>query len=262
MYCSKLITLLVLITTLSTAQAWTDEVPIAGNETMDINWNPYVDGSSADNPYKYSDDDITYASFTDSTFCSTHAGVLNYVYVVYKQIWDATGQVYVQTDCNISIETSVTLSYNHETNMYEIPANWDEQVSNGYLVKKYFQELINSDSQYCSEFNTTDDTDTPDVFYSAIDIDVGDGEEYQGEMYVSIDDRDAQELANEESPYGYAMTGRGSEGGAGSIYSDLNMYDEGDTGSAEMGSAFQTFFYCFLPFIFIIAVFKLMVKVQ
>lgn len=262
MYYSKLIVLIVLLTTLSTAQAWTDETPIAANETIDMNWNPSIDASTVDNPYKYSDTDITMDTLLDPTLISMHDGEINFVYTIYKQVWDATGGMYVQSDCNVTIETSVTLSYNSESGMYEMPSNWNTQISNGFMVKKYFQDLINSDSEYCTEFNTTDDSSTPDVFYTAIDVDVGDGEEYQGEMYVSIDDRDAQELANEESPYGYAMSGRGAEGGGGSIYGEIDMYDEGDTGSAEMGGAFKTFFYCFIPFIFILGVFKLMLRVQ
>ena len=192
-----------------------------------------MDGSSIERPHPYSDTmDFPLIS---PTFQSNDQIIINYVYTIYKQVWDSTGAQYVQTDCNITIETSVTLSWSTEQEQYVLPDNWATQTTNGFLVKKYFQELINSDSQYCSKFNTTDDSDKPDVFYTAIDVDAGDGNTYEGEMYVSLDDRDAEDLARDETAYGYALSGKGGDGASGSIYDGVDMYggtgDEGGFGN-------------------------------
>jgi hypothetical protein len=256
MYLNKVITIAILLMCCGTTHAWTDEVAIADNETMDINFNPAINGSSSDNPYHFSDSDIQDTPYSTGTYVSNDPVTMNFAYTIYKQVWDASGSVYVNTDCNVTIETSVTLSYNSVTGQYEKPANFAEITSNGYMVKKYFQDLINSDSQYCSEFNTTDDTSTPDVFYTAIDIDVGDGDEYHGEMYVTIDDQNKGELATDESPYGYAFGGRGSAGGSGAIYNDLNMYGETGGDESGMGDTFDMFFWLFIPIIFLLAVAK------
>jgi hypothetical protein len=109
----------------------------------------------------------------------------------------------------------VDLSWDSSINAYVLPPNFNEQMSNGFLVKRYFQELINSDSQYCNQYNNSDDVDKPDVFYSGVTVDAGDGTEQLSTMYVDLDAHDENVMRDEESGYGISLDGRGGEGGSG-----------------------------------------------
>lgn len=259
---NKVISLIIVLLCCGTSMAWTDEVPVATNETLHIDFNPAMNESAADNPYKFSDTDIMNTPFFMDQYYSNDQVTINYVYTIYKQIWDSDGSVYTQTDCNISVETSVTLSWDSEKEQYVLPESFSNQMTNGYMVKKYFQDLINSDSQYCSEWNTTDEVDTPDIFYTAVEIDGGDGNTHIGDMYASIDDRDAQDLARDETPYGYALSGRGSEGGGASIYEGLDMYGDGAGDESGLGSVFDTLFFLLIPIIFLLCVCKFVMKIM
>jgi len=258
---NKLIGLVVLLLCCGNTAAWTDEVGVASNETLHVDFNPAMNESSVDNPYQFSDSDIMMEPFFIDKYVSSHQITIAYVYTIYKQIWDDDGSMYTQTDCNITIETEVTLSWDSDIEQYVLPPNFNEQMTNGYMVKKYFQDLINSDSEYCSEWNTTDDTTTPDVFYTGIEIDVGDGTTSTAYMYTSIDDRDAQDLASDETPYGYAFAGRGSEGGSGSIYEGIDLYGDGAGDESGLGSAFNCLFFLLIPIIFLLAVVKFVMKI-
>jgi len=261
MLLNKLTGLIILLACCGTAASWTDETGIAGNETLHIDFNPAMNESSADNPYKFSDGDIMSDPFFKNTYISNHQTTINYVYTIYKQIWDSDGSVYTQTDCNITVETSVTLSWDSDIEQYVLPPNFNDQMTNGFMVKKYFQDLINSDSEYCSEWNTTDDTTTPDIFYTGVEIDAGDGNTSSAHMYTSIDDRDVQELATDETPYGYALSGRGSEGGSGNIYEGIDMYGDGAGDESGLGGAFNCLFFLLIPLIFLLCVAKFVSKI-
>ena len=121
----KLIVVGMLIMSIGSAMAWTDESAPVANETLNIGFNPILDGeSTANNPYPFGmypelmDESLLMSSYLSNdplTVCTT--------YTLYKQVWD--GSSYVQiTNCNISIDTCVNLSYNSVTDAYKLPSNW------------------------------------------------------------------------------------------------------------------------------------------
>jgi len=237
------------------AQAWSDEAAPLDNETLNIGFNHALNESSTDNPYPFGmypelmDETLLMSSYLSNdpiTVCTT--------YIIYKRVWD--GSSYQQiTSCNISIESCVDLVYNPVSDAYELPDNWNQVVSNGFLVKKYFQDLINSDSEYCSQWNSSDDTPFPDVMYTYIDVDVEDGNEHTGYMYTSLDDSDIESISNADTDYGLALTGRGAGGGSGSIYEGIDLYGGTDDESG-MGMGFGWVFFGLIPCIFMFAVLK------
>lgn len=237
------------------AQAWGEETAPIGNETLNIGFNPLLNESSANNPYPFGlyqdtmNDPLLMSSYLSNdplTVCTT--------YTVYKRVWDGSSYQQV-TNCNISIDTCVNLVYNPVSDAYELPDNWDQVISNGLLVKKYFQNLINSDSQYCSQWNSSDDTPFPDVMYTHIDVDVEDGEEHTAYMYTSLDDDDIESLSDDDPDYGFNLDGRGADGGSGSIYEGIDLY--GGTGDESgMNAGFGWIFFGLIPIIFLFAVFK------
>ena len=115
---NKLIRVVVLLLCCGIATAWTDETGVVANETLYIDFNPVMNESSADNPYKFSDGNIMSDPFFKNTYVSNHQITINYVYTIYKQIWDDDTSVYTQTDCNITVETSVTLSWDSDIEQY------------------------------------------------------------------------------------------------------------------------------------------------
>jgi hypothetical protein len=252
----------ILFMTIGITSAWTDETPPQNNETLNIGFNPILNETTVNNPYPYGmypelmDESLLMSSYISNDPITTCTS-----YIVYKQVWN--GSDYVQIDtCNITIDTCVNLVYDPVTDVYELPNNWDQVVSNGFLVKRYFQELINSDSEYCSTFNSSDDSEFPDVFYTIIDVDVEDGEEHIAYMYTSVDDEDIEILSSEDTDYGFALDGRGSGGGSGSIYEGINMYGSSGGDTTGMGASFKTIFWCIIPLIFILAVMKLSGRVM
>lgn len=244
-----------------TAQAWTYESAPLDNETLNIGFNPTLNESTANNPYPFGlYNEIMEDPLLMSSYLSNDPVTVCTSYIVYKQVWD--GSSYQQiTNCNITIDTCVDLVYNPISEAYELPDDWSQVVSNGFLVKKYFQDLINSDSEYCSQWNSSDDTPFPDVMYTYIDVDVDDGEEHTAYMYTSLDDGDIESLSDDDIDYGFALDGRGSDGGSGSIYEGIDLYGSGAGDESGMGAGFGWIFYGLIPIIFLFAVFKMCQRV-
>lgn len=258
----KIIVVGLLLMTVGNAYAWTDETPPIANETLNVGLSPYLNSSTTASPYLYGlDIDIMNNPLSVQSYLSNDAITVCTQYYIYKQVW--TGTSYTQIDnCNISMETCVDLVYNPQKEAYELPSNWAQTTSNGFLVKKYFQELINSDSEYCNQWNNTDESDHPDVFYTTVDIDVEDGNTYWGYAYVSIDNDDEETLKKGEIDYGFALDGRGSDGSSGSIYEGINMYGSSGEDASGMGSSFNVIFWVIIPLIFVLAAVKFMSRVM
>jgi hypothetical protein len=258
----KILIIGILLTTVGTSCAWTDETPPVANETLNVGLSPYLNSSTATSSYLYGlDSVIMNIPLCMQSYLSNDAITVCTQYYIYKQVW--TGTSYTQIDnCNISMETCVDLVYNPQADAYELPTNWAQTTSNGFLVKKYFQGLINSDSQYCSEWNNTDESDHPDVFYSTVDIDVEDGNNYWGYAYISIDNDDEETLKKGEIDYGFALDGRGSDGASGSIYEGVNMYGGTGGDASGMGASFNVIFWVIIPLIFVLAAVKFMSRVM
>lgn len=258
----KLIVIGLFIMSIGTAIAWTDEVAPVGNETLNLGFNPALNETTADIPYLYGMDiDVMNQPLLMSSYLSNDAVTVCTTYTLYKQIWNGTDYEQI-INCNISIDSCVDLIYNPSKDAYELPPNFQQVTTNGFLIKKYFQELINSDSEYCSQWNSTDDIDFPDVMYTTIEIDVNDGNTYEAYMYTALDGDDVETLQSGDIDYGFALDGRGSGGSSGSIYEGIDMYGSSDSDTSGMAAGFNTIFWCIIPLIFILAVMKLSSRVM
>ena len=107
----KLIVVGMLIMSIGTVMAWTDETAPLDNETLNIGFNPILDGeSTANNPYPFGMyPELMDESLLMSSYLSNDPITVGTSYTLYKQVWD--GSSYVQiTNCNITIDTSVWTS--------------------------------------------------------------------------------------------------------------------------------------------------------
>jgi hypothetical protein len=260
MLLNKIIIIGILLINIGSCYAWGDETPIVENETSNTIFNPFMNATDPENAFEYSyEREIMNMPFYQGIYTSNNAISVCTSYKIYKQIWD--GSSYVQVDnCNVSIETCVNLNYDANKNQYVLPDNYDDVTTNGFLVKKYFQDLINSDSVYCSNWNNSDEIDNPDIFYTEIIVDTGEADNYMGYIYTSLDNRAEKELSKGKIDYGYAE-GKGSEGGSNQIYEGINLYKSGE-GTDIDSSILSTVFFVLIPLIFIFSVMKLIMKVS
>jgi hypothetical protein len=265
MQLNKIVLIGIFLMCISTVSAWDTESELYDNETLNIGFNPILNESEANNPYPYGIyPDLMNDALLMPSLSSLDPTTMCVSYKIYKQIWDGSNYIQINT-CNISIESCVNLQYNSVTNMYELPDNWAAVQSNGFLVKKYFQDLINSDSAYCSEWNSSND-EFPDVFYTVIDVDVNDGNEHVAYMYTSVSDADIKTMSDNTLPdygdYGLGSSGRGSDAGSGGIYTGINVYSNTDDSTAQtMGDSFKSLFYIGIPILFAICAIRFISKV-
>lgn len=262
MYLHKLIIIGLLLISIGNAYAWDEETGQVGNETLNTGFNPFINMSSSEIPFEYTyEREIMNMPFTQGSYTSNNAIAICTNYKIYKQIWD--GSSYVQiNNCNISIDTCINLDYDANKKQYVLPENYKDVMTNGFLVKKYFQELINSNDIYCSTYNNSDEIKHPDVLYTEINIDASDGNEYIGYIYTSLDDNAEMELSSYGNiDYGFSNIGKGSDAGTGSIYQGLNLYGSGGGDTTGMSELFNLIFWALIPFIFILCVFKMIGKI-
>ena len=246
-----------LLMTIGNAYAWDDESAPFDNETLNYGFDPMLNESTANNPYLFGmNNELMHKPFQQPYYSSLDPITRCTSYMLYKQVWDGSSYVQIE-NCNISIDACIDLYYNPTTEMYELQPDYIDVMTNGFLVSKYFQELINSDSEYCSQWNSTDDSDFPDVFHTVIEVDAGTGETQTAEMYTSLDEEDVETMKVGDIDYGFALDGRGSGGSSGSIYDGIDMYGSSGGDSTGMGAGFNTIFWCIIPLIFILAVMKL-----
>jgi hypothetical protein len=197
--------------------------------------------------------------FYQGSYTSNDAISICTSYTIYKQVWD--GSSYTQIDnCNVSIHACVNCEYNSITGQYTLPENINDVMTNGFLVKKYFQNLINSNSEYCNNWNNSDEMDNPDIFYTEIIVDTGEANNYMGYMYTSLNNNAEKELSQDKTDYGFG-TGRGADAGSGGIYEGLNLYGTGAGDTSGMGDAFNTMFWMMIPLLFILCIMKLVGKI-
>lgn len=261
MLLNKIVILGLLLMTIGNAYAWTDETAPYDNETLNYGFNPALNESTANDPYLYGMDiDVMDQPFQQPYYSSLDSITQCTSYMLYKQVWDGSSYVQIE-NCNISIDACIDLYYNPTTEMYELQPDYVDVMTNGFLIARYFQQLINSDSQYCSQWNSTD-SDFPDVFYSTIEVDAGTGATTTATIYTALDDDDIEIMKSGDIDYGFALDGRGSDGSSGSIYEGINMYGSTGGDSTGMGAGFNVIFWCIIPLIFILAVMKLSSRVM
>lgn len=257
MLLNKIILIGIFFMCIGSISAWGDETAPLDNETVNIGLNPALNESAANNPYPYGiNNDIMESPLTKGSYLSNDPITLCTSYMLYKQVWDGSSYIQIE-ECNITLTECVDLIYNPESEAYELPDNWADVTTNGFLVSRYFQNLINSDSQYCSQWNSSDESDFPDVFYTSVVVDYGYGTD-TGFMYTSLDDDDIESFSDDDIDYGFMDSGRGSDAGSGSIYEGINLYGntEGGSSAQGMGDAFGNLFYLIIPILFILCVLK------
>lgn len=251
---------IILVVGIGNCYAWDDEIPLADNETSNVIFNPFMDATDSENTFEYSyEREIMNMPFYQGSYTSNDAISICTSYTIYKQIWDGTTYIQIN-NCNVSVETCINLNYDANKNQYVLPDNYNDVTTNAFLVKKYFQNLINSNNEYCNNWNNSDEIDNPDIFYTEIIVDTGEADNYIGYIYTSLNDNGEKELSKGETDYGFGE-GKGSEVGGNQIYEGINLYKSGD-GTGIDSSILSNVFFVLIPLIFIFSVMKLIMKVS
>lgn len=266
----NIIILLIILICVPSTLAWTDEQDLfTENETCEFNVNPIFNSSTVDNPYWF--DEAAYFHGNDKTVLDPYFrsnDVVDYCvsYQVCKYIWDSSISSYIKTACCISIEECVTTIYTVDAagnGYFKAPDNlMTTQLSDAWLIQRYYQEMINAGHIDCSEFITTDDPgDNPDVFGINATANVGNtnlNAVYTG--YVTISG-EAKKLLMATQTYGFDINSIGGEGGSAGLSNQLGVggLDEGSKATKKM---FNMLFYAFIPLLFMLLWMKMSNKVM
>ena len=167
-------------------------------------------------------------------------------------IW--TGSCYVEDTDFYNLDSSV---------YYELKTNTTEHIA--IPMYKHVDNAFknNLDELKGDNWKTVDiDPDYPDLLNISVDIDCnGESLDFSHLGYMAFSDYaiDSLQGSTQALDYGYALDGKGSEGGSGSIYDGVNMYgtSEHDGGT---GGAFNTLFFYLIPLLFILSIIKFMGK--
>lgn len=253
-----LVITLILLCSISNVYAWASEVAMVGNESLDYGIDPIFNESTVNDPYRYDAD----KQLINPSFRSNDAFTMCTSYFVYKYEWD--GSSYVKnTDCYISIDECIAMQYKVDANgegYYGIPDNWESQVSDGYLIKRYFQSMLNAGNIDCAEWDNIDESVKPDVFEIESDIDVNRfdlDESVTG--YVILDD-DAEKNLKRIQDHGFDINSIAGEGGSGALSNMVGWGDMDET-SKEHKNLFDIFFFTLIPIIFIMLIANVVGKI-
>ena len=227
------------------AQAWDEEGGLEEGENYEIVWNDeyhVFEHKYPESPSLY----VRTASGIKKVWFTLKSYFYDLVnididYTVVKEEWNGT--CYEETD-RAMFSTGLT----HNPNQTET------LVSSFDPVEEYFK---NNESRVIDWDG--DDTEHPDVLNITVDID-GDGDSLDNSNsgYVTITDEDVEEIYDDAHggvDYGFALDGRGSDGGSGSIYEGIDLYG-GAGEESGIGAGFGWIFFGLIPIIFMFAVFK------
>ena len=269
MQTNKLITIMILLTCIPSAYAWTDEQDLfTENETCEFNVNPIFNTSTVDNPYWFEQEKYLHGDKDILSPYFRSNDVMDYCmdYDICKYVWDSSTSSYVKSACCITITECITCEYKVDANgdgYYALPDNFESQMNDGFLIKRYFQEMLNSGQIECSDFTTTDDSgDNPDVFGINASADVGNtnlNAVYTG--YVTLTGESEKLMNSQGQDYGFDMDSIGGEGGSGALANQLGL-GELDEGSLATKGMFNMLFYAFIPVLFILLWMKMSNKVM
>ena len=240
-----ILTFLLIVMSISNVCAWGLEKPIQGNETFVL-----YKVCGGDTARTFHEIDI---SFMDKVIFGTKINSddkieCTYDITICKYVYKESLQDYIKTDCCIIKEYTIDLYYNPTAKMYQIPDHLENEIeTNGYLIKTYFQEMVNSGAIECIEFNATNNKKYPDVLEFNSNIEAG-GLEINDTAYFSMDSDILKNM-----PSGLNIDIDDESEGEG-IYKTIKI--EGDTTGAD--SIFYNLFYMLIPFIFVILIFKFM----
>ena len=270
MQINKLIIMIILLTSIPSSLAWTDEQDLyTNNESCEFNINQIFNSTTVDNPYWF--DEVAHFHGNDKTildpyfrsndqidFCQT--------YDICKYVWNPSTSSYEKTACCITITECVTLEYRVDAagdGYFAAPDDlMTTQLTDALLIKRYYQEMMNAGYIDCSEFTTVDDPgDTPDVFGINATADVGNtnlNAVYTG--YVTISG-EAEKLLMATQTYGFDIESIGGEGGSAGLSNQLGVTGL-DEGSKATKGAFTIIFYGLIPLLFFLLWIKMSNKVM
>lgn len=257
---NKLVLIVLLVCCVSNVSAWGSEVAIAGNETCDYGFSFLYNDTSIDNPHVYDREQTLMSPNMRSndavTFCTT--------FKIWKKVWD--GSSYVNdSSCYHYITSCVDLVYNLDVDgvgYYSMDSTTQQQMTDGYLVKRYFQDMLNSGNIACAEYNNTDETDKPDIFVFDALVDVGNddlNQVYSGA--ISLNEDGENELKQDHYDYGFEFDGH-TGNSEGAIFTSVGWGSGVSTAGSDMEHFFHLIFYGLIPVLFILAIFKMMGRVS
>lgn len=256
----KLLCLFIVLCCAINVSAWSDESNIEGNESLSYGVSTIFNESTVNDPYRYFDTDkelfnVDAVSNDPVEMCTT--------YYIYKYEYDTSTSSYVKnTNCVYSIEECVTFVYRERNDgtPYWVCPDMAQQMTDGYLIRTYFQSMLNGGHVACAEYEATDETDKPDRFgiEAHADVDNDDLDQvFSG--YVEFDTDTERELTKNQN-YGFDIDSICGEGGSGDLANAVG-WGSMDEASTEHKSIFEKFFYTLVPIIFVLLVLKMIGKV-
>jgi hypothetical protein len=262
------ITILILLCCAINVSAWTDEQNMfTENESLDYGVNEIFNSSTVTNPYWFDesrylhgDSDILSPYFRSNDqidFCVS--------YDICKYVYNPVSGEYVKSACCVNIEDCITAEIYMESdgiNYYRYPQNLEQHISDGFLIKKYMQEMMNAGNLDCADYLNIDESqgDNPNVFGINATADVGNDElsvVYTG--FVTLTG-ESETLLSQSPEYGFDTDSVCGEGGAGGFSQQVGWGDIGEAG--ERGrSTFEIMFYMIIPLLFMILSVQMIMKV-
>ena len=262
MFKSILLITTVFVMLLNPVSAWDSETGLAENESIDYGTNTIFNQSTLSNPYRYYAYEEEFA-FIHPSIRSNDRITINTEYSICKYIYNGTDYIQDVTCC-ITIEENVNLEYKVDvsgTGYWGVPDGWESVVSDGFLIKRYFQEMLNAGHLDCAEYNNSEEIEDPDIFYATVEVDVGNGDISQTFTGALVLDSNAEiAIKNKGHDFGFNLEGLGGEGGD-DIFNDINLGSGLTSGSKKCKSTFDLLFYGIIPLFFMFAVFKMIQKV-
>ena len=246
----KIIVIGILFMSVGTVTAWDDESGYAEGEEIEIE---YVEGyhyftyQNPESPNWYDPLIDLWIKLTSYLFTDEEIEV---EVSVVQEVW--SGSEYEPKDPQVR---------SYDTRTLRPDAN---QSSITNMAIDPVEEFFKNNTNTIDEFTTRDDDpEHPDILNVSISID-GAGLDINEYGYTSLDDEDIEGINKKinNPDYGFALGGRGSGGGSGSIYEGINMYGSSGGDTTGMGAGFNTIFWCIIPLIFILAVMKLSGRVM
>lgn len=243
MHKNSIIVIGLLLLCIGTAHGWDAEGGFEEGESYEIIWYDEYNMFGHKIPNEASVySQVLYTArcvcFTIKSFFYDLVGI-DITYDVDKYEWN--GDSYEETD-----SASFSIGITHEANHTET------YISTFDPVEEYFKGNETRKNEWDG------DSDHPDVLNVSVTID-GDGDSLDDSNYgyVTVSDATANQLCGGNVDYGFG-TGKGSDGGSGSIYQGLRIGD--DEGTGDMGNLFERLFWILIPLIFLLCVFQLILR--
>ena len=247
----KLIVIGILLMSVGFASAWDVETGLTVDERYDIMFNSWSTYPEAQNPKWYdpvADPIKDYLIKFETYF--THTPPDTEIIIMIKKWNYRDGAYHEDENC---WQDSRSLTW--DVNRTEVPI----------VTVNPIEEFFKNNTDEFDIFTTTDDDfEHPDVLNITVIVDT-DGTLYDMTKtgYFTIDSNSLNELEDQltNPDYGFALDGRGSGGGSGSIYEGVDMYGASGGDGSGMGGSFNTIFWCIIPLIFILSIMKLSSRV-